>query len=381
MVLLAALAALASVPVTPMAFELQPPDGPGWSRRAKQAARIANDTLKARSRLTLRSSRSLGAPKVGVRGCRKQPSLGCWVRLLKDARGDPFERQPAPLVEGFLLVRLLPLSSADRALVLIWLVDLSKARTALADVAPDELESWLLKHATDRRRLEVDWNRGSLALAFERLWDDHAPSLRQRGYWWPNGSVRLQTELMPPFRFTIDDQRVRTATSAVVLVDRIAVGTRRIELQAGRARIRRKVTVQMGQQTVLHVDAPVDREPTDDRPALLWTGLGVTALGAGLTVAGIAVPVKTRIVQLCGDGVPCNSSRRFARASDYFSARSNPDGGSGPLVVPLGYSLILTGGAWALSAWLSDDPDVPWWWVVAGGLAGGAAYAISEAVH
>jgi hypothetical protein len=55
--------------------------------------------------------------------------------------------------------------------------------------------------------------------------------------------------------------------------------------------------------------------------------------------------------------------------------------GSGPALVPLGYSMVLAGSVWALGPQLFEQEGVPWL-SLAVGLAGGlAAYGISELVE
>ena len=370
-----------SVAPAPLAFELQAPAGSPWRVRAREAVRTAADSLQVRTRLVMRSSRRLGVPRPRLSECRRQASLGCWIRAVTDIRADAFsqnEKGPA----DFLFIRLLPLPNPDRALVLIWLVDLEKARIGLAEQRGSEAEAWLLKYATQRRRLEVTWGDGALDRAFERLWNAQRERFLMRGLWWPNGSVRLQTRWLPPFSVTVDNGPVRTATAATVVLPRLAEGQHQVRIETSEVQVERTVTVPMGRQAVLHVNAEVTaRSDDDDRPALLWTGVGVAAVGAAIVVAGLVVPVKSELVQICAADETCDEPQRFARSSDYFSARETADGGSGPLVVPLGYSLMATGGAWSLTALLSDEPRVPWWAIVLGTVVGGAAYGISEAVQ
>ena len=372
---------IATSPVAPIAFELQAPEGPQWAARAKETAAIAAETLGVRTTLSIRSGRDLGVADRRLDACRRQPSLTCWVRTLADLRSDLFVTRSPEVPTEFLLVRLLPLPRPDRSLVLLWLVDLEGARRGLRDVEPVDLEAWLLRNVTVRRRAELEWGDGALERSFERLWQERQPHFRGRGYWRPTGSIRVQTEWIPPFHWTLDGARVRTATSATVIVPRVAVGVRRLKLQDAETRIERTVSVEMGRQTVVHVSRSPIGATSDERSLLLWSGIGVAVAGAAVAAAGLLVPVQSELVQVCSPSSSCPPPAQFARTSDYFSARTSPDGGTGPMVVPLGYSLVITGGMWAATAALWDEPQVPWWMVLLGAVAGGAAYSVSEAIE
>ena len=304
------------------------------------------------------------------------------MRAVIGSRTDPFRPQVAREPADFLLVRLLPLPRPDRVLVLMWLVDLNVAKRGLGRRTGAQADTWLVRHATDRRRVEVTWNDGALERALERLWDSNADRFRSRGDWWPNGKIEVRTNWMPPFQVGVDDRRVRTATAATTVVGPVATGAHRITVESGTTRVQRTVSVDMGSQVILHLEDEARLDMGfDERPLLLWTGVGLAAVGLVVTVAGLAAPVQTEVLQVCTASTSCSDSSEFARVSDYFSSRESPGDGSGPLVVPLGYSLALTGGAWALTSLLSDDPNVPWWAVVLGVAAGGAAYGLSEALQ
>ena len=375
-----AVALVSSVP-PPMGFELQAPKGERWGRRAAQTAEIAQRTLSIRARLRLASMTQIGVPAARASACRAQPSLDCWVRAQLDANPGPFDAPSVRTNTDFLFVRLLPVPRRDRALVLMWLVNLDTAAQGIQSVPPGQAEGWLLRNATVRRRLEVTWRDGALETAFERLWDARQATFKRRGVWWPNGSLRIETPWLPPYRVVIDGEPVRTATAATTFVPRIAVGVHDVRVRTEDGSMSRRVRVQMGRQSSLLFER---RTPSgdDERPALLWSGVGVATAGAAIVVAGLAMPVTSKVVRVCPANDPgCDPTAGFARSSDYFSARSIPSDGSGPLVVPLGYSLMVTGAAWSLTALLLDDPDVPWWTVVVGLALGGLSYGLTEAVQ
>ena len=362
-----------------LVLEVQTPDAVAWRDRGQDVARVAARTLATRTRLLTRTGREIGLSPAQLAACRGEPSLRCWVEALNRPRRTAGDVRRVPY---FMLVRLLPLPRDDRALVSLWLVDLDRARQGLWEQEGGAADRWILQRATTRRRFEVVWGPRALERAFRQLWDGRAERLRGAGLWWPNGGIRVRTEWLPPYQISIDGGPVRTATASTVIVRPVAAGSRRVIVGSGRGSIAKTVTVAMGRTTTLRIDARATaRLSSDDRPSLLWSGVGVAAAGVALTVAGLTVDVKSELVQVCAASSSCEDAPRFARSSDYFTARSTPDGGSGPLVVPLGYSLAITGGAWALTAALWDDPQVPWWIVVLGGVAGGAAYGLTEATH
>lgn len=368
----------------PLAFELQTPTGPEWAARRAEMVTIVTDTLTVRTRMSVRSLDDLAIDAVRKRRCRKQPSLKCWVGALEGIETGLFASEPGRKGMQFLLAKLLPLPRKDRVLVLLWLVDLEEASRGIIGLDRARAEGWILRHATVRRRIEVQWGDGAVTTLLERLWDERQGHFERRGLWWPNGSIRIETEWVPPFQVAIDDESSRTSTAATIRLRPMAAGTHTVRLVSSDAQIERKVTVEMGRQAILHIDEPgvSTASPYDARPALLWTGVGVAVLGAGVAIAGLAAPVQGERIQLCSANEPnCDRAAPFARMSDYFSARTRADDGDGPLVVPLGYSLVVTGLAWSLISLLYDEPDVPWWSVVLAAGLGGLAYGISEAAN
>lgn len=280
----------------------------------------------------------------------------------------------------FVLVRLLPLPRPERALVLIWMIDVAQARRRIDPSNPSSIQRWVVRYGTSRR-FEVTWGDGALEQAFARLWDEKSADFGRRGYWWPNGTVEVRSPWLPPLQVTVDDEPVVTSTAATVILRQVGAGLRRIRIRSPEAYVDRTVTVTRGQRTVIHIDPEVDVvHASDARTAVKWTGLGIAGLGAAITVAGLVTPVQTELLAVCREDQPCPSPGRFTRVSDYFSSRTSDDG-SGPLVIPLGYSLMISGGIWFLSASFIDDPDLRWWAVLLGGLLGGTAYGITEAVQ
>lgn len=363
----------------PLAFELQAPEGGPWAGRAAEATRVAARTLGARTRLAIRSGRKLGMSAQALKVCRSQVTLVCWVDALVRMKDDPFAKPLARSPSDFVLVRLAPLPESRRALVLAWIVDLEAARRGFE--RPGARSPRGLRQHTVRRRFEIEWSERELERVFATLWDDRAPRFRAAGQWWPNGEIIVRTGWMPPFEVEIDGRATQTATASTVVLRSVAAGRRRLSVMSGASRVSLTVGVDAGRAASVDIEAPTAASTRDDRTPLLWSGVGLAAVGAAVAVAGLAADVKSELVQVCAQSASCDEPARFARVSDYFSARTTPDGGEGPLVVPLGYSLAITGTAWALSAALWDDPQVPWWVVVLGGVAGGAAYAVSEAVQ
>ncbi|MEM7678613.1 MAG: hypothetical protein AAF449_21740 [Myxococcota bacterium] len=374
------IAAASSSAPTYLPLELLRPPGDIWNRRARQTAQIMRRVVQPRTTAVPRSFDELGTPADRVALCRSQAQLACWAAA---AASVVQATRNAQIASHFVLVRLVPGGGPTQVRVLVWLVDrIAAARSRTID--SEQREAWLLSRATVRRRIDVsDWDDGGLERALQRLWDERKPVLQQRGEWRPNGKVHLKSTWVPPFRVRTDEGLAITATASQVLLHDVGVGDRRVELDAVDRRVARTVTVDMGRTTVLHLNESHTSSARDggERRSLLWTGIGVAAVGASVAIGGLAIPVDAQVIRLCG-GDDCASPSRFARSSDYFSAREENDGGRGPLVVPLGYSLLITGTAWALTAALTDEgEDVPWWAVVIGGVLGGAAYGISEVAN
>lgn len=105
------------------------------------------------------------------------------------------------------------------------------------------------------------------------------------------------------------------------------------------------------------------------------TGGAAMAAGIGLVIFALAADRSSMCITARAD-VSCP-------AGGGFKAFGNPQpfpATEGPLIGPLGYSLLGAGATWvASSLWLGDTSEVPWLGIAVGVVLGVASYAVSEA--
>lgn len=125
------------------------------------------------------------------------------------------------------------------------------------------------------------------------------------------------------------------------------------------------ISVAVSKGQVAHVTPSFKSgDPSLVRPALFWAGAGTAAAGAAIFVYAIAAGDHQDTVCLTRD-VPASMCEGPAFV------------GSG---VPLGYSLVAAGALWAIGArFFGEEEDTPWIALLAGAVAGAAAFTVSIA--
>ncbi len=113
----------------------------------------------------------------------------------------------------------------------------------------------------------------------------------------------------------------------------------------------------------------------EQRNVVLWSSLGVVAAGA--VVAGIGhcygeIDAGVAI----GDSGGKNQFLRFGPSEAMGGVPASQ--GSGPLVIPLGYSLVAAGALSAGGIFFEDSDDFPWWQIITGLAVGAVAYGAFE---
>jgi hypothetical protein len=205
------------------------------------------------------------------------------------------------------------------------------------------------------------------------------PELERRGHWRPFGSVVLQTPVEGA-AVIVDGELKATTRGPETTVSRLRPGVSTLRLEHPDYRPF-ETTVTVVRQQSIAVDA--DLRPTASNPDLarqlsLWSGVAVAAAGAGFIVAGAVDASQNELT------VACEGCGGFRFRS--FSTRADEDplaplDESGPLIVPLGYSLMLTGTTWAVGSALTERERIPWWPLVLGLAGGGLAYGLSAALN
>ncbi|MBI2374057.1 MAG: hypothetical protein HYV07_08665 [Deltaproteobacteria bacterium] len=204
------------------------------------------------------------------------------------------------------------------------------------------------------------------------------------GNWEPYGEISL-VGVEAGYAVSLDGNVVGTTASDQTQLREVVSGLRRLRLEHPSIHpLDLEVDVARGKTVSVEVH-PI---PIGDAGAKLvrgivtWTGAGVAAIGAAITVAAILAEdsdVKTYCFK--GEGSPCESARRFATLgydpskADTLDPSVNP---AGVMLAPLGYSLIGAGLTWSLGTELLGPKDeLPWIPLAVGAAVGALSYVVS----
>jgi len=348
----------------PLAFVLNTPSGERGRLRVSEILAALGEPLDRHTDLALTP-----VDATAISEC--EGALACLARRV-------------PRRAELLLVLSYFAASGDRPdRVSALLVDVASADACASDpFGEDRVDECVSERAVRVRPPPENLRDASEARAvLTRIVQDHLrPALEAKGHWEPHGQVLLQ-EVPSGAALLVDDQTVGVASGGPILLSGLALGEHQVAYAVGGVvQSGAGVTVQRGAtpEVRLAVDTSGFRAP------LFWSGVGLAAAGAGLTIWSAAYAAsQSDMVQNCPEP-SCRSSfftlERQVRG-DIEIFEEDPNRGS-VLALPLGYSMMITGGTWAVGSQLvDDDPVLHWILVGAGALAGGLAYGISAAAN
>ena len=376
----------------PLAFLLVSPSGASARVRSSALIELVSEAFERRTDFAPR----VVAPE---RASDCKGRLGCMARVVRsdydrerlrgpDGRSLPFavhlERirdRRSDIPEVLLVLSSLALGDEDRLLP-TW-VDTDRA-----------LEIF---HEADRTR--PDWEREVEAavreqavpveLPFGEVRDEHEarlwveklvesalrPELERTGHWEPYGELRI-VGIPNGTALLYDERPLGAPADAVVLMTGVPSGAHTLALARGDLPVwAREVSVSPSQLTEVEVTLDIV-EPHPLRTGLMWTGVGVGALGLGATAWALAAQPSDTITYCSGS---CDD--RFLVLGEDTSGVRVGESPSGVLLAPLGASLVLTGATWWLGSLLvGDEEEVPWLAFASGLVLGGAAYGLAAAL-
>jgi len=257
-------------------------------------------------------------------------------------------------------------------LVAALLIDASLAQ-ATSDSAkaqgldPDETDALFDREVVLVRPPRVTLAKAAdLASYAKALVEACAPAPEPRGLLRGGGAVRVA--ITDRSTLELDGEVIGVVDESTVLTD-IQTGTHTISaVDATGRRTSRIVRVLSRAISTVELDPPV----ASSTP---WAGAFIAVGGVALTVAGIVMRAN-----VARPAVDCMSgSTAFVCAPVSFDRLTS---GSGPLTIPLGYSLIAAGLVLVAGPDLAESTDLDprWWWAIAAGVLA-ASYGISEAVN
>lgn len=210
---------------------------------------------------------------------------------------------------------------------------------------------------------------------------DFRAAFEQSGHWAPYGSLILAGDVAGA-SVELDGLPVGTTSAPSTRLDGVRSGRRRLRVvHPEYAPLETEADVVAGSVVTIRPRLVRIADDGPGRAAVLWSGVGLAAVGAVLTgVAVAAAATGPRVVCALPDG----ASRTSCGSGTEWKTFAASDGGdpnpSGPLGAPLGLSLLGAGGTFAIGAALSDGGEVPWIPLVVGLVVGGAMYGVAVAV-
>jgi hypothetical protein len=278
-----------------------------------------------------------------------------------------------------------PQDRPDRLTAL--LVDVATADACASDpFGADDVDACVSERAVKVRpapRLVTQAAEARAAFA-ELVQADLRPVLEGSGHWAPTGALEV-AGAPTGATLMLDERAVGVAPGGVVRLEGVAPGPHQVAVHQGGAPLGGEAVVIARAETVRYT-VKVGAAPSPLKTPMFWGGVGVAALGAGLTLWSAAYSVGNELDRGCFEpNLPCE--RQFVTVEQLLRGRSEvfsagPNEGK-VLALPLGYSLMLAGGTWALGSALTSEEDEVLHWILlgAGVVAGAAAYGISAAAN
>lgn len=211
------------------------------------------------------------------------------------------------------------------------------------------------------------------------VFDQLRPVLQSLGHWRPYGTLVIRVPVVGA-GIELDGELVGTTAERETVISEVRPGRHQVRLQHP-SFVDYEASVQVERQQTATLEADLSPRPAQGskvfRDTLLGSGLLVAAAGVGITIAGI-VDADTSSQLACVD---CGGARfrPFGAQDPEDPLTASED--SGPLAIPLGYSLALTGATWSVGTLLTPEEKAPWVPLLLGLAGGAAAYGISAAVN
>ncbi|MCB9654197.1 MAG: hypothetical protein H6729_08735 [Deltaproteobacteria bacterium] len=416
----------------PLAFLLVTPTGQVAHANASDIIRSTAERLEADTNFALRVTDALS-----VRECRGR--LGCMIRKIRpdydrpptERRGPSSRTQNAnpqnaeteePATEGPHDPRLPSASmtterhtETPRYLLLLSNVALGPSGDQLSMTLVDMDEALAIYLAAQRRaraplddsrsaRADYDWEVEADAAISERaivsgprtkrltdarevsafldqvFREDLRPAFLRTGHWTPYGQIEIQLATRG-YEILLDGVTVGATAAGTTRIEHVTAGRRVLGLRRADVLPYEQTLEIARNETVVLTPVMTNRAPDwrAERNVVIYGG-GAVALAGGVLLAIALSRSGADTTLYCVTGERCHDTQLFQRAT--FSNDGSPTFGSsakgrGPMLAPLGYSLVLTGATWSVGSLLSDEEAPPWLELGAGVLVGVLAYSVS----
>ncbi|MCK6550780.1 DUF2846 domain-containing protein [Myxococcota bacterium] len=365
--------------VPALAYVVMPKQGPARFP-ISTLFRALSKTIEAETALEVRPIDRVGLDPAELDACPADTRLGCWSRLadLADPRRDGAVREGGARDPRWLFVLAARKLDDARDSISLVLLDLDEAAALRANGADDETIEAALFERSPRAEAATIGAGDEAAFARElstALDGALGGALERRGSKTKLGEIVLHHGRAGD-AVALDGAPIGLTGAGTTYVRGVPPGTHRLVITTGAESQELVVDVVAGTP----VEARSLFEPTPSstfRTSVLWTGVGVAAAGAAITVLGIvraSDDVRGACLVRPGDVAECPAigAPTFgydpSRAPSTDPSAVNP---SGVPITPLGLALVAGGATWSLGA-LFDDAERPWL-VLGLGIAAAAA--------
>ncbi|MBK6687733.1 MAG: hypothetical protein IPG45_24880 [Deltaproteobacteria bacterium] len=212
-----------------------------------------------------------------------------------------------------------------------------------------------------------------------RLFSGARATLEVTGHWAPNGDLRIEGP--EGLEVVVDQQLIGTTAGPATTFTGLRIGAHRVALRDPLGRVEdpgAELKVEQGRTTlyVPRLESGPNLAP-QLRTFTFFTGVALSLTGVGLMSWAALSPPERTVLSLCPGG-DCPAGTAGFRRSSELGGSDTP---SGPLVVPLGYSMLGAGVGMSIgSLALGDEWSWPWAaWLIGLGTFG-LSYGLSEAL-
>lgn len=289
------------------------------------------------------------------KNCDEKARLVCWV--------DAVVSSELPL--RYLLAVSYQHEASGGTRIAALLIDIPAARNIPSGADREDELAQRAASATDTIAGDSD----ALAAYFELLiGQKFRADFEANQHFDPYGTIALDTP-RAGYRIVLDGRFVGTSSKGETLLENVLPGRRTLVLIDPEHEARTQTTLTVRSKETAAFSPIAVQSPALDGPSYrqltFWTGVGLATAGSALAIWGLtANPREGHTFATL-----CETSERDASCADR----------GGPLAAPLGYSVALIGGIWAVGSELSDD-EQPWIPFVIGLAVGAISYGVSAAL-
>lgn len=318
-----------------------------------------------------------------IAGCEEKRRLSCWVHAVKTMQPAPryllavsFFRDPN--IGERVATLLIDIEDAQR-------IEDGQDRTSAG--WEDRVEDGIFQHAAGTNDTLAE-DSEVLGAYFDTLIARKLRADFERNHHFePFGNIGIVAP-RAGLEIHLDGTLVGTTGAGLTVLRDVTPGKRVVSVNDPKnpnARVESTVEVKKQQSATFSANTPLITTTAEDQgprynDLTFWTGVALAGVGVAITVWAAAADPRPEIFDGCY-GPNCVDHRTFATLCELTVRDKTCLEKGGALAAPLGYSIALIGGTWAIgTALFQPDEDIPWIPFVIGLAAGIITYGVSAAL-